>query len=93
MSMANAENDKIKFSERYIVLQRWSIFTSILGALLTIIFSKLLSELTFGTTNYYFWFVILSVNFIFSNLTSTFLFNSTVSCAVKASIIPCRFFQ
>ncbi len=71
VSMANAENDKIKFSERYIVLQRWSIFTSILGALLTIIFSKLLSELTFGTTNYYFWFVILSVNFIFSNLTST----------------------
>ena len=63
VSMANAENDKIKFSERYIVLQRWSIFTSILGALLTIIFSKLLSELTFGTTNYYFWFVILSVNF------------------------------
>lgn len=71
VSLANAENDPIKFSERFIVLQRWSFFTSILGALATIIFSKWLSQLTFGTTDYYFWFVMLSVNFIFTNLTNT----------------------
>jgi len=71
VSLANAENDQNKFSERFIVLQRWSIFTSILGALATIIFSKLLSKLTFGTTNYYFWFVILSVNFVFANLSTS----------------------
>ena len=71
VSLANAEKDQNKFSERYIVLQRWSIFTSILGALVTIIFSKLLSKLTFGTSDYYFWFVILSVNFVFSNLSTS----------------------
>lgn len=71
VSLANAENDPIQFSERFIVLQRWSFFTSILGALATIIFSKWLSQLTFGTTDYYFWFVMLSVNFVFTNLTNT----------------------
>lgn len=71
VSLANAEKDQKKFSERFIILQRWSIFTSILGALVTIIFSKWLSKLTFGTSDYYFWFVILSVNFVFANLTNT----------------------
>lgn len=71
VSLANAEKDQIKFSERFIVLQRWSIITSLLGALITIIFSKLLSKLTFGTPDYYFWFVILSVNFVFANLSTS----------------------
>jgi len=71
MSLANTESDQNKFSERFIVLQRWSIFTSVLGALVTIIFSKQLSILTFGNSDYYFWFVILSVNFVFANLTAT----------------------
>ena len=57
MSLANTERDQNKFSERFIVLQRWSIFTSVLGALVTIIFSKQLSILTFGNSDYYFWFV------------------------------------
>ena len=71
VSLANAENDQNKFSERFIVLQRWSLFTSIIGALVTICFSKLLSKLTFGNTDYYFWFVILSVNFVFANLSTS----------------------
>jgi|UPI00048A1352 O-antigen/teichoic acid export membrane protein len=71
ISLANAESDQNKFSERFIVLQRWSIFTSFLGAIVTIIFSKQLSKLTFGNSDYYFWFVILSVNFVFANLTAT----------------------
>ena len=71
VSLANAENDQYKFSERFIVLQRWSIITSVIGALATICFSKLLSKLTFGNTDYYFWFVILSVNFVFANLSTS----------------------
>jgi O-antigen/teichoic acid export membrane protein len=71
VSLANTENDQIKFSERFIVLQRWSIISSIIGALVTIFFSKLLSKLTFGNTDYYFWFVILSVNFVFTNLSTS----------------------
>ena len=71
VSLANAENDDIKFSERFIVLQRWSFFIGIFGAIITIFFSKLLSKWTFGTSDYYFWFVILAVNFVFSSLTSS----------------------
>jgi O-antigen/teichoic acid export membrane protein len=71
VSLANAENDEIKFSERFIVLQRWSFLIGFFGALVTIIFSKLLSKWTFGTSENYFWFVILSVNFIFSSLTAS----------------------
>jgi O-antigen/teichoic acid export membrane protein len=71
VSLANAENDEIKFSERFIVLQRWSFLIGLFGAIVTIVFSKLLSKWTFGTSDYYFWFVILSVNFVFSSLTTS----------------------
>ena len=71
MSLAHSENDQIKFSKRFIVLQRWSLLIGLLGALLTIILSKLLSKWTFGTSEYYFWFVILSVNFVFLSLTNS----------------------
>jgi len=71
VGLANAEKDQKKFSKRFIILQRWSFFTSILGTLATICFSKLLSKLTFGNTDYYFWFVILSVNFVFANLSAS----------------------
>ena len=71
VSLANAENDEIKFSERFIVLQRWSFLIGLFGAIVTIVFSKLLSKWTFGTSEYYFWFVILAVNFVFSSLTAS----------------------
>jgi O-antigen/teichoic acid export membrane protein len=71
VSLAHSENDQIKFSKRFIVLQRWSLLIGLLGALLTIILSKLLSKWTFGTSEYYFWFVILSVNFVFLSLTNS----------------------
>lgn len=71
VSLAHSENDQIKFSKCFIVLQRWSLLIGLLGALLTIILSKLLSKWTFGTSEYYFWFVILSVNFVFLSLTNS----------------------
>lgn len=71
VSLAHAENNEIKFSERFIVLQRLSFLIGLFGALVTIVFSKLLSKWTFGTSEYYFWFVILSVNFVFSSLTTS----------------------
>lgn len=71
VSLAHSENDEIKFSTRLIVLQRWSLFIGLLGALITILFSRLLSKWTFGTSDYFFWFVLLSVNFIFSSLSNS----------------------
>lgn len=71
VSLAHAENDEIKFSERFNVLQRWSFLIGLFGAFVTIIFSKLLSKWTFGSSEYYFWFIILSLNFVFSSLTAS----------------------
>ncbi len=71
VSLAHAENDELKFSKQFIVLQRWSFLIGLFGALVAIVFSKLFSKWTFGTTEYYFWFVILSVNFVFLSLTAS----------------------
>lgn len=71
VTLAHAENDEIKFSERFTVLQRWSFFIGLFGAIIAIIFSQLLSKWTFGATKYYYWFIILSANFIFLSLTTS----------------------
>lgn len=71
ITLANAENDQQNFSERFTVLQRWSFFIGLFGAIITIVFCQLLSKWTFGTAKYYFWFIILSINFVLSSLTAT----------------------
>lgn len=42
VSSAYSDNDKKKFSERLIVLQRWFFIVGLFGAILTILFSKFL---------------------------------------------------
>lgn len=71
VSLAHAENDKKIFSERLIVLQRWFVFIGLFGAIVTVCLSKLLSKWTFGTTENYFWFVALSVNFVLSSISAS----------------------
>lgn len=70
IAVAGVEKDPIKFSKTILLLKRFALFTGILGAGLTIILSKFLSQWTFGTTEYYFWFIVLSVNFIFSSISA-----------------------
>jgi O-antigen/teichoic acid export membrane protein len=70
VTLANSENDENKFSERITVLQKLAIIIGFLGAIITLVFSKLLSIWTFGTPDYYYWFVLLSVNFIISSLST-----------------------
>lgn len=67
VSIAYSQEDDYKFSEALLVLKRWSIFVGLLGVFLTIVFSKILSQWTFGTSEQYVWFIFLSVNFIFSS--------------------------
>jgi len=50
MALAHAENNAGKFSERFAVLQRLSLFIGLIGAIITILFSPLLSKWTFGTS-------------------------------------------
>ncbi len=69
IAVADAENDKKKLSETIILLERIALFVGLLGAVVVILFSTFLSQLTFGTSKYYVWFIILSVNFIISSFT------------------------
>jgi O-antigen/teichoic acid export membrane protein len=60
-----------EFSKTILILQRWSIVIGIFGMLVTIVFSRQLSEWTLGSPDKYYWFLLLSVNFIFSSLAET----------------------
>lgn len=67
---AYTDSDEKKFSERLTVLYRWFLIVGLFGGILTILCSKLLSKWTFGKEENYFWFVILSVNFILLSISS-----------------------
>jgi O-antigen/teichoic acid export membrane protein len=68
VALANAENNKEEFAKTILVIKRWSIATGILGVLLTLILAKPLSIWTFASSEYVNWFLVLSINFIFSSL-------------------------
>ena len=68
VTLANAEENHQEFSKTVLVLKRASITTGILGVFLTLILAKPLSIWTFGSTEYTNWFLVLSINFIFSSL-------------------------
>lgn len=51
-------------------IRRWSWLLGIIGALLTLLFSPLLSELTFGNRHYTLGFIILSVAVFLSSITN-----------------------
>ncbi|HSD06126.1 oligosaccharide flippase family protein [Flavobacterium sp.] len=70
VSSAYSDGDHGRFSERLTVLKRWSFIVGLFGTIVTILLSKLLSKWTFGTEENYFWFVILSVNFVFLSVSS-----------------------
>lgn len=68
VALAHAENNQEEFSKTILVLKRWSVATGTLGVLLTVLLAKPLSIWTFGSDEYVNWFLVLSLNFIFSGL-------------------------
>jgi O-antigen/teichoic acid export membrane protein len=90
---ATDENPE-KLSETISVLQKIVLFTGFFAALITLLFSKLLSQLTFGNTNYYYWFVILSINFMitgFANVRAAILQGKQMLKAIAISNIVSSF--
>lgn len=65
-SVGSGDNDKI--AKTIITLKRWSWVTGFFGVLLTIIFSKQLSQWTFGHEDYWIELSVLSIVIIFSNI-------------------------
>ncbi|MEW5676005.1 oligosaccharide flippase family protein [Flavobacterium enshiense] len=70
VAIAESENNQQKVSEVIVLLNRWSIAIGLIGAIISLGFSKLLSRWTFGTAEYDYWFVILSVYFLFTSISS-----------------------
>ena len=54
LSLESSTSNLNNFSKRYKIIQKWALFSGILGCLITIFFSKLLSQWTFGNQKYYF---------------------------------------
>lgn len=70
VSSAYSDTDEQRFSERLTVLRRWSVIVGLFGLIITVLLSKSLSKWTFGTEENYFWFIILSVNFVLLSISA-----------------------
>ncbi|APQ19335.1 O-antigen translocase [Maribacter hydrothermalis] len=62
--------DEKQLSKTIVIVKRWIWYTGIFGAILTIILSPFLSELTFGNKDYTIAFVWLSITLLLNQLTS-----------------------
>lgn len=62
------EDDINSVSKNVSIIKKLAFFTGVLGALLLILFSSLLSELTFGNRNHQNLFIFLSVTLLFKQL-------------------------
>ena len=65
---ANGTNDKMRISRTIIILRRWVIFTGLLGLLLTLVFSPLISLWTFGDKKHTFSIAFLSITLLIGAL-------------------------
>ena len=68
VSTANSTKDLDRIATVIFVLRRWVWITGILGALIIIIFSSLLSKITFGNNSYIWSFIIVSFTTLFNQL-------------------------
>jgi O-antigen/teichoic acid export membrane protein len=68
IAVSATDENQDKLSETISILQKIVLFTGLVAAVITLLLSKLLSQWTFGTTKYQFWFVILSINFLITGL-------------------------
>jgi len=69
ISEKNSDKDSSKVTEIIFVLEKLIWFTGIVGALITLLFSRYISQLTFGNTDYTYAFVWLSIAVLFTQLT------------------------
>lgn len=60
VALVSSSDDKMQFSKTILLLQRTAVFIGFFGALVSALFSSLLSKITFGTTDKQHWFLLLS---------------------------------
>ena len=68
VSAANSTGDETRVALVITVLRRWVWVTGALGALIILLFSPWLSQLTFGNSNYIWSFALISITLLFNQL-------------------------
>lgn len=68
ISAAYASKNEIRISTVVTVIKRWVWVTGLLGAILTLVFSSWLSELTFGNKEYTFAFIWISITLLLNQI-------------------------
>ena len=67
---ANKEND-IELQKIIKAVSQFSLFTGVLSAIISIVFASKLSVETFKTTEYFYWFIALSIYFVATSYTQS----------------------
>lgn len=70
IAVANVDSNPKKMSDTISLLQKMALCIGFFGALITLVFSKFLSQITFGNSNYSYWFILLSINFLITSYSS-----------------------
>jgi len=70
IAAANESKDDLRIAKVVVVVRKLVWFTGLLGASITLVLSSVLSELTFGNTDYTIAFVWLSITLLLNQLTS-----------------------
>jgi O-antigen/teichoic acid export membrane protein len=68
ISKAHSTGDTVHIGKTFTVFKRWIWITAALGVAITILFSPLLSKISFGSTDKTMSFILLSVTFLFGAL-------------------------
>ncbi|CAM2921217.1 O-antigen translocase [Flavobacterium frigoris] len=68
VSAANSSGDETRVALVITVLRRWVWVTGALGTLIVLLLSPWLSQITFGTSNYIWSFVLISITLLFNQL-------------------------
>ena len=71
VALYNDINDTSKLSKTIAVLQKMAIVIGFFGAIISILFSRILSFYTFGTYDRQFWFVLLSIYFLLTSFSNS----------------------
>lgn len=70
IALNNDSSDKNKLTETIATLQKMAIFIGLLGAVISLLFSKTISYLTFGSYDKQHWFVVLSLYFLITSFSN-----------------------
>ena len=70
IALVTHSTDESKLAKTIGLLQRMAVFIGVLGAIVSLIFSKTLSKLTFGTADKQHWFMLLSVYLLITSFSN-----------------------